>query len=176
MIPLDRIQPLDTFLSDSLAPPGFRAVIVPGLALVGLALGALGVAAPTVQSVGERTGELGVRLVLWAEQRSLRRSAVLRQIAPTGCGLALGLALSLGAARLLACRSCRGPKGSTSGSRSRRLRFSRARRWPPRRSPLPGCSASIRRGCSCADPADSAWASPSPCPARFRSRPVGARK
>jgi predicted permease len=102
MLPLDRIQPLATFLSDSLAPPRFRAVIVLGLALVGLALGALGVAALTAQSVGERTAELGVRVVLGAEQRSLWRSTVLRQLGQTGWGLALGLALSLGAARLLA--------------------------------------------------------------------------
>src|SRR5262249_38173425 len=41
-LPLDRIQPLEAFLSDSLAPQRFRASLLVVLAIIGLLLGAIG--------------------------------------------------------------------------------------------------------------------------------------
>jgi predicted permease len=98
---LDRIQPLETFLSDSLAPQRFRATLMLGLALVGLLLGAIGVAGVTARSIAERMPEFGVRMALGCRGAALWRGAVVEQLRVVGIGAAVGIALAIVAGRLL---------------------------------------------------------------------------
>jgi predicted permease len=100
-LPVDRIAPLTAFLDDSLAPQRFRASLLAVLAGVGLLLAAIGVAGVTARSISERMGEFGVRLALGCDQSRLWRVAVSRQLKLVAGGAALGLALSLGAGKLL---------------------------------------------------------------------------
>jgi predicted permease len=102
MLALDRIQTLETFLADSLAPQKFRTTLMLGLAFVGLLLGAIGIAGVTARTIAERMPEFGVRLALGCDSASLWRSAVAAQLRVVVCGAAGGLALAIIAGRLLA--------------------------------------------------------------------------
>jgi len=98
---LDRIQPLETFLADSLAPQRFRATLMLGLASVGLVLGAIGVAGVTARSIAERMPEFGIRLALGGRGASLWGSAVVEQLRVVAIGAAAGVALAAVAGRML---------------------------------------------------------------------------
>ena len=54
LLALDRIQTLETFLADSLAPQKFRTTLMLGLAFTGLLLGAIGIAGVTARSSSSR--------------------------------------------------------------------------------------------------------------------------
>ena len=101
LLALDRIQSVETFLSDSLAPQRFRTTLMLGLALVGLLLGAIGIAGVTARTIAERMPEFGVRLALGCDSGALWRRAVLEQLRVVGIGAAGGLALALAASRAL---------------------------------------------------------------------------
>jgi putative ABC transport system permease protein len=102
LLALDRVQTLDTFLADSLAPQRFRTTLMLGLAFVGLLLGAIGIAGVTARTIAERMPEFGVRLALGCDSGALWRSAVAAQLRVVSIGAAGGLALASGAGRLLA--------------------------------------------------------------------------
>jgi len=98
---LDRIQPLETFLSDSLAPQRFRVTLMLYLASVGLVLGAIGVAGVTARSIAERMPEFGIRLALGCRGAALWRAAVIEQLRVVAIGAAAGVALAAASGRLL---------------------------------------------------------------------------
>jgi putative ABC transport system permease protein len=100
LMPVDRIQPLDVFLADSLAPQRFRATMLTALAVVGLLLGAIGIFGTTARTIAERWGELGVRLALGGERFALWRGAIAAQLKLVAIGVAVGALLAgvLGAA------------------------------------------------------------------------------
>jgi hypothetical protein len=99
---VDRLVPLETFLADSLAPQRFRTTLMIGLAIVGLLLGAIGIAGVTARTIAERMPEFGVRLALGCDSGSLWRLAIGQQLRVVGIGAAGGVAIALGAGRLLA--------------------------------------------------------------------------
>jgi putative ABC transport system permease protein len=95
LLALDRIQSLDTFLADSLAPQRFRTTLMIGLAIVGLLLGAIGTAGVTARTIADRMPEFGVRLALGCDQSERWRGAVIQQLRVVGIGSVAGLALSV---------------------------------------------------------------------------------
>jgi putative ABC transport system permease protein len=99
---LDRIQSMDTFLAASLAPQTFRTTLMLGLALVGLLLGAVGIAGVTARTIAERMPEFGVRLALGCAGSDLWRDVVLHQLRTVLAGGLVGIGLALIASRLLA--------------------------------------------------------------------------
>jgi putative ABC transport system permease protein len=101
MLALDRIQSMDAFLSASLAPQTFRTTLMLGLAIVGLLLGAIGIAGVTARTIVERMPEFGIRLALGCEGADLWRQVVLRQLRVVLGGTALGVALAAVASRLV---------------------------------------------------------------------------
>lgn len=99
---LDRLQSMDTFLAASLAPQTFRTMLMLGLALVGLLLGAVGIAGVTARTIAERMPEFGVRLALGCAATDLWRDVVLHQLRTVLAGAILGIGLAALAGRLLA--------------------------------------------------------------------------
>ena len=100
-VAVSRVAPLAVLARDTLAAPraASRALLLfAGLALLLAALGLYGVVSCLV---GETTRELGVRLALGAEPRSLVALVLRRSLALAGLGLGLGLAASLALGRLL---------------------------------------------------------------------------
>ena len=139
MLAVDRIQSVETFFSASLAPQTFRTTLMLGLAVVGLLLGAIGIAGVTARTIAERMPEFGVRLALGCAGADLWRHVVVDQ---------LRIVLDRSGARRRAgrrsravCwpRCCPRPRASTPRSSPARWRCSwPPRRWPPR-FPRPAC-------------------------------------
>jgi ABC-type antimicrobial peptide transport system permease subunit len=72
-----------------------------GLAIVGLALGAIGIAGVTARMIAERMVEFGVRLALGCDGGSLWRRAVGAQLRTVLLGGAAGVLLAAASGRLL---------------------------------------------------------------------------
>jgi len=102
LLALDRIQSMETFLVDSLAPQTFRTTLMLGLAMVGLLLGAIGIAGVTARTIAERMPEFGVRLALGCGNADLWRSVVVHQLRVVLTGAAFGVGLAVIASRVLA--------------------------------------------------------------------------
>ena len=67
-----------------------------------LLLAAIGIAGLMAYSVAQRTQEIGVRLALGAEPRSIRNMVVFQGLQLTGAGVVIGLAAAFGLTRLIA--------------------------------------------------------------------------
>jgi putative ABC transport system permease protein len=75
--------------------------VMGALALVALGLAGLGVWGVTAQSVGQRTREIGLRVALGASPAMVGRLIAFQGLKPIAVGLALGVALGLGAGRVM---------------------------------------------------------------------------
>jgi len=88
-------------LSTSIASPRFFAIVIAVFAGLALTLAAIGLYGVLSYTVTLRRRELGIRAALGASRGDLLRLVVRQGLAATGAGLALGTALSLGAAWLM---------------------------------------------------------------------------
>jgi predicted permease len=70
--------------------------------LVALILASIGIYGVTSYSVERRTGEIGVRMALGADRRSILRDVLKRALAHCGIGLAIGVPLAYAAGRFMA--------------------------------------------------------------------------
>jgi predicted permease len=70
--------------------------------LVALILASIGIYGVTSYSVERRTGEIGVRMALGADRRSILRDVLKRALAHCGIGLAIGIPLAYAAGRFMA--------------------------------------------------------------------------
>jgi predicted permease len=104
-LPLRRVQPLDTFLRESLAPERFRATVLGLIVALGLGLAALGIYGVTYRGVVDRTREFAIRLALGSERpgivRMVMREALMDVAAGALVGVAAGLLLCGALARLV---------------------------------------------------------------------------
>jgi putative ABC transport system permease protein len=88
-------------LSTSIASPRFFAIVIAVFASLALTLAAIGLYGVLSYTVTLRRRELGIRAALGASRSDLLRLVVRQGLAATAAGLALGTALSLGAAWLM---------------------------------------------------------------------------
>ena len=85
-----------------LFPQRMASSVLALLGLVALVLSAMGVYAVMAYAVSQRTQEFGLRMALGASPRDVLRLVLGRGVLMVAAGLAVGLALSLAATRLLA--------------------------------------------------------------------------
>ncbi|HVX65000.1 MAG TPA: ABC transporter permease [Bryobacteraceae bacterium] len=96
-----RFSTMDEVVRDALAYPRFRAVLIGCFALLAAALASLGIYSVISYLVGQRTGEIGLRLALGARPADVFRFVIGGSLRLVACGLALGLAGTLALSRVL---------------------------------------------------------------------------
>ena len=101
-LPLDVLMPYEQYLNESLVGLKYVAVMLAIDAAFALLLSAIGIFGVMANLVGERTREIGVRLAVGARREDVLAMILRRASMLTGIGLALGVALAFGLARLTA--------------------------------------------------------------------------
>lgn len=99
--PIYEAKTLAQLTSEELIGISFIAKMMATLGFIALVLASSGVYGVMAQSVTERTHEIGIRLALGAEPRQVLRWIAAHGILLAGIGLAVGLALAFGLARLM---------------------------------------------------------------------------
>jgi predicted permease len=96
-----RATTLETMLSENVAAPRFRTLLLAVFAGLAVCLAMAGVYGVMAYAVGQRSGEVGLRMALGASNGSVLRLILGHGLKLAGIGLALGLAGALAASRLL---------------------------------------------------------------------------
>ena len=98
---LTDVMTLRSLVHGSVREERFRTSLLSGLAGMALLLAAIGIYGVLAYVVTERTREIGIRMALGAGQQQLLGLVFRQGMGPVLCGLAIGLAGALAAARLI---------------------------------------------------------------------------
>jgi predicted permease len=99
---LSNIETAQGMLREQNAQPRFRTVLLGGFAGMALVLAMLGIYGLLAQQVIQRTLEIGIRMALGANRRHVVAAIVRQALGLTAVGIALGLAGSFAADRVMA--------------------------------------------------------------------------
>ena len=91
-MPLRRVQELDVFVAESIAPERFRTMVLGIIAALGLVLAAVGISGVTYRGVVDRTREFAVRLALGSEPGGVIRLVLFESMRDLAIGGVIGLA------------------------------------------------------------------------------------
>ena len=100
-LPIASIRTLQQVVAESSVETAFVMVLLAIAASVALTLSAVGIYSVISYLASQRTAEIGVRMALGADARSIRRMMLLHGGAVGGAGLVLGLAGAVALTRLL---------------------------------------------------------------------------
>ncbi len=100
-VPVVGSQTLEEFAALGLIPQRVAAAVSGSLGIVGLLLAAIGIYGVTAYMVSSRTREIGIRMALGAHRTTVVGMVLRQGMKLALLGVAIGLALALGASRLL---------------------------------------------------------------------------
>jgi predicted permease len=101
-LPVSNIQTMESYIADSLAPKKFNFILLGVFAILALGLAAAGLYGMMSYLVSQRTGEIGIRMALGARQGDVLRMVIGDGLVLCGTGVAIGLAASFAATRVMA--------------------------------------------------------------------------
>jgi putative ABC transport system permease protein len=96
------VRTMEEVVSESVAPPRFRFVLIGIFAALALVLAAIGLYGVISQSVAHRRQEIGIRMALGAARGAIARMVLIEGLALAAIGIVVGIAVSLAATRVLA--------------------------------------------------------------------------
>jgi ABC-type antimicrobial peptide transport system permease subunit len=99
---IDRIRHGSDWLSDRVATPRQRTVLLGLMGGLGLVLTLVGIFGTTAYAVGRRTQEIGVRMALGAQPRQVVAAVLFDSLWPTLTGIVVGLGAATLATRVIA--------------------------------------------------------------------------
>ena len=100
-LPIDYIRPLGESMSRTISQQRLLAQIAAGFGVLALLLAAVGLYGVMTYAISRRTSEIGLRVALGAEGGDILRMVLFDALRLVVIGLAIGVPLALGAARLL---------------------------------------------------------------------------
>jgi putative ABC transport system permease protein len=100
--PISSISTMEQFISQSVAQPRFRTLLLGIFAGLAFLLAVVGIYGIVSYSVSQRTHEIGIRMALGAERRNVLGLVVGQGMAVTLIGIGVGLVAAFGLTRLLA--------------------------------------------------------------------------
>ena len=96
-----KLTTMESHLAATVATPRFSSALISAFAGLALILSAIGIYGVIAYSVTRRTGEIGLRMALGANQGEVLKMILREALGLVGGGLLIGLAGSIAAARLL---------------------------------------------------------------------------
>ena len=99
--PLSDIKPMEQWVSESVAQPRFRTLLLGIFAFLALTLSVVGIYGVMSFVVVQRTQEIGIRVALGAQTRDVLKLIIGQGIVLTCIGVAVGLIAALGLTRLM---------------------------------------------------------------------------
>jgi predicted permease len=100
-LPLAQVRSLADVYSQSMARTSFTLTMLAIAGMMALALGIVGIYGVISYTVSQRRREIGIRLALGAQQRSVRRDFVRQGFALTCAGVGAGLVMAIPLTRLM---------------------------------------------------------------------------
>jgi len=100
-INIARVQPLTTWVSDAVAQPRFRTILLSSIAGITLILAVIGLYSVIAYSTSQRTPELGVRIAIGAQRADVIRLVLAEGARLAVTGIVVGIIGAYWATRLL---------------------------------------------------------------------------
>jgi predicted permease len=91
-LPLFAAGTLSSSISETLASPRFRAVLLAAFAMIALVLASIGIYGVTAYAVNQRTHEVGIRMALGASAGTVLGLVMRQHLQPVLAGVAIGVA------------------------------------------------------------------------------------
>jgi putative ABC transport system permease protein len=101
-LPLAKVATLDNLVDDSMTPQRFSVLLLGSFGAIALVLASIGMYGVISYSVMQRTQEIGIRMALGAERRSVLGMVLSEGARLGGIGIAIGLVAALAVTRLMA--------------------------------------------------------------------------
>jgi len=101
-LPLALVRTLHDVYERSMARTTFALVMLAIAGVMALLLGLIGIYGVISYSVSQRTREIGIRMALGVDHADVRRMFVRHGLVLSGIGIAIGIAVAAGLARLMA--------------------------------------------------------------------------